>query len=68
VVSKSDSTDQNSILGLRQELSPSPTPSSEAGSGKPFPVLGAVVAFLGFIFLGISGFYFLKTKRQGYTG
>lgn len=60
--------DQTSVEALREGLKATPTPGPGQGDPKAFPVVGIGIALLGAGFLGVGGLYFLKTKRQGYTG
>lgn len=54
---------ENSVLGIQEEVSPSPTETPQDNLSKPkFSILALVFILFGFIFIGLAGFAFFKQK------
>jgi hypothetical protein len=65
----SQNTNNDSILGLREGLSTSPSPDAQIlTKNRPFPVLALVLVVVGIFLIGFVGITFLKKRKSEYTG
>lgn len=58
---------EDSILGLREGLAPSPTGTPEPEVGRKFPWSSLFFILGGIGFMGFAGFSFLKQRQKGYN-
>ncbi len=66
-LAQNNQNSDQSVLGLRENLSPSPTPQGDEG-GKKFPFLALGFVLIGGSFMAFAGYSFFKQRRTGYTG
>lgn len=62
-----DTDSEDSILGLREGLAPSPTGTPEPEAGRKFPWSSLFFILGGIGFMGFAGFSFLKQRKKGYN-
>ena len=67
IAQKDQENNESLVLGLREELNQSPSPTPESGEKKNFPFFALGFVFLGAGFLGFAGYSFFKQKEKGYT-
>jgi hypothetical protein len=67
-VTKDDERDDSDyILGLRDELTASPSPESGEEDEKKFPFMAGLFLFGGTGLIGVAGFTFFKNKKKEYN-